>query len=403
MHCPDYSTVKFRLTLSLPVVYLLFLCSCANVPQLAAGESTNRIGIPPEVSITKGVGHGDMICLNVLLNEREEFLFLLETGWAFTAVDQSLAPKLGSPIGTVIVEDGFVGKEMPKTRYEAPPLFLGKTRLQTGGWVMTHDLSIFREALGRPIMGILGIDCLKHYCIQLDFNSGKLRFFDPDQPGDEGLGKAFLLTATDDGRYTVRENLLGVEGVNSFIDTGFNSTGTLAPQLFARGALDPKFAVAGTQMASLSGVGEYREGRFPKCEFGGETYTNLVLSEGRTTVIGLRFLARHLVTFNFPKSKIYLKRRAGEFPSDEARMSGLSIRRKDDAILVYSVDRGGPADREGVRENDVVLKINDLPANALEFWELRNMLRAGDGKEVRLTVERDGEQKQFIIILKRRI
>lgn len=56
---------------------------------------------------------------------------------------------------------------------------------------------------------------------------------------------------------------------------------------------------------------------FPKGDFGGDTYTNLslhkcpfLLSWREQKSIGLQFLARHLVTVNFPKQRLYLQRRS---------------------------------------------------------------------------------------------
>jgi hypothetical protein len=47
---------------------------------------------------------------------------------------------------------------------------------------------------------------------------------------------------------------------------------------------------------------------FQQCEWSGHTYTNLLIGEG-ATVLGLRFLARHLVTLDLPNDRLYLKRR----------------------------------------------------------------------------------------------
>ena len=44
-------------------------------------------------------------------------------------------------------------------------------------------------------------------------------------------------------------------------------------------------------------------------EFGGERYPDLhITGNNDDNTIGLRFLARHLVTFDFPKQTMYLKR-----------------------------------------------------------------------------------------------
>ena len=48
----------------------------------------------------------------------------------------------------------------------------------------------------------------------------------------------------------------------------------------------------------------------PVCVWGGNSYTNISVGEApgdAPSWIGLRFLARHMVTFNFPKAVMYLK------------------------------------------------------------------------------------------------
>jgi len=67
------------------------------------------------------------------------------------------------------------------------------------------------------------------------------------------------------------------------------------------------------------------------------------------------------------------------------------------------VGRDSAAERAGVKAGDVVLKLNGRPAKELELWEIRNMLAAGDGKEVRLTVQRGSKTKRFTIVLKRKL
>jgi len=53
-----------------------------------------------------------------------------------------------------------------------------------------------------------------------------------------------------------------------------------------------------------------RTARFGEGVFDGQTYNDLILMEcpSGENFVGLRFLARHLATFNFPKRTLYLKR-----------------------------------------------------------------------------------------------
>jgi hypothetical protein len=47
---------------------------------------------------------------------------------------------------------------------------------------------------------------------------------------------------------------------------------------------------------------------FPDGVLGAESYSKLHLHSGGNNLLGLSFLERHLVTFNFPKRVMYLKR-----------------------------------------------------------------------------------------------
>jgi hypothetical protein len=46
---------------------------------------------------------------------------------------------------------------------------------------------------------------------------------------------------------------------------------------------------------------------FSTSVWGALTYSNLVIQSGRPDLLGLKFLARHKVTFNFPKRVMYLR------------------------------------------------------------------------------------------------
>ena len=41
----------------------------------------------------------------------------------------------------------------------------------TGSNLLACDLKNLSSHTGHVIMGILGMDCLRHYCLQLDFSS----------------------------------------------------------------------------------------------------------------------------------------------------------------------------------------------------------------------------------------
>jgi hypothetical protein len=188
-------------------------------------------------------------------------------------------------------------------------LLLGDVRLVTGEMVATEDLAAHFP--GHTVDGILGMDCLGHYCLQLDFSENKIRFLDGTRLSGQELGTAFPITPIR-GCFFVNYNLAGVKQYGSLIDTGCNLDGVLVPDLFQQWT-NPRQTATGVSAG---------EAHYPDGIFGGVAYTNLYLGTGEQTLIGLHFLGRNLVTLNFPGRTLYLQQRsAGPLPGDDGYFS----------------------------------------------------------------------------------
>jgi hypothetical protein len=288
---------------------LLVLCSCETADSI-------RPELPAEVHFSKDAGRGDWLYLTLRLENGDELLFNVDTGAPVTVLDKSLEPKLGKRLSETTVR--YAWKEVTGHIYAAPKLYLGKTRLIIGDRVWTDELSrnLNRTNHIRPVMGILGMDCLRHYCVQLDFAAGRMRFLDPDHLETAALGKTFPLTLHPSGYVTIRENFTRTKDVTPIIDTGCLVDGVLEPKEFDLELREQKAAWT-NQFKDATGFSRCTA-FFSKAVFGGETYADVfmdkapaMLWKGRphyVNAIGLPFLARHLVTFNFPKKTMYLQR-----------------------------------------------------------------------------------------------
>jgi hypothetical protein len=194
------------------LVSLLLLCSCATVDPV-------RPRLPADVAFNKDAGRGTWLIVKLQLESGEELPFLLDTGAPWTFFDKSREPKLGKRLDSGTAWN--FGTKQESGVYAAPKLYLGGTPLMmTGTNVGTLDNKQISTKAGRPILGILGMDCLEHYCIQLDFAARKVRFLDDEQANKKGWGKPFPLTALDTGGLLASENLAGAKGAGSLIDTG---------------------------------------------------------------------------------------------------------------------------------------------------------------------------------------
>jgi len=249
------------------------------------------------------------------LQEGVELAFEVDTGSDTTILDKSLEPLLGRRIGTGHVPVPFDSAVGPQGIYKAPKLSLGRTQLLAAPQIVTMEL---HSRPSHPYKGILGMDCLQHYCIQLDFAAGKMCFLDPDHLDTHDLGRAFPITAKP-GRNTVCEgDLFGQGNMQFLVDTGFCGAfdAMLAPKLFQRFLREHKPGGADLTM-TFAGGESTSAASFPRLDFCCQTYTDLyfglvdIRPKRITANIGLRFVARHLATFNFPKRTIYLKPRSG--------------------------------------------------------------------------------------------
>ena len=270
---------------------LLFLCSCAT-------QDTIRPPVLAETSFNQEAGRGGLLLVSLNLESGEELLFVVDTGSPFCALDKTLESRLGNPLKNYQIHSMYGAT--PSKLYKAPKLYLNKIPLKTGDTVAVMDFKRLSDDLNQlahsshRIMGILGMECLRHYCIQLDFVDKKLRLLNSNHPGDQDLGKTFPLTISHGPYLIVRGSLAGGNGTSSMIDTGMTFDGDVSQKPFRQQQFFSKYSR--TNVVFKNGV------------FGGYSYTNLCLGDGHANVLGLGFISRNLVTFNFPKRTMYLKR-----------------------------------------------------------------------------------------------
>ncbi|HEV2319397.1 MAG TPA: hypothetical protein VGV18_06585, partial [Verrucomicrobiae bacterium] len=140
---------------------------------------------PREIPMNKDAGLGNWMIVNVHLAGGENFPAVLDTGCPTTCLDTSFESKLGSRIATNTLWDFGIKSEI--SLFLAPKFFLGDTPLmKIGPYVVTRDCEKISSAVGRPVMGIVGMDILQNYCIQLDFSARQIRFLDYDHANKSG-------------------------------------------------------------------------------------------------------------------------------------------------------------------------------------------------------------------------
>lgn len=272
---------------------LLFLCSCATKPHPSVAPANE---LPADTAINADAGRGGHLNVTLRLDDGREILFMVDTGSPITLLDKSLESELKKGRHTIPVSFVSGGREDADV-YSAPNLYWGNTRLTTGRYVAALDFKKLPFLKNPSVLGILGMDCLRHYCIQLDFEAGQIHFLKPQLQEANDLGPALPLSFSRGFCPQIHRATFIGTGTNLFVDLGCNIDGIV-----------DKKAINGLAMF------------FPERDWNGEMYTNLIVAGvGHADALGLRFLARHVVTFDFPKSTLYLKkRRIGPLTGDHS-------------------------------------------------------------------------------------
>jgi hypothetical protein len=290
------------------------LCSCATRKWYTPTASIPHL-LPNEIAFTDlngTAGRGGNLFLTLRLEDGQELAFLVDTGSPVTVLDKSLVPKLGERVASGEAFFPLHERRESGGIYRAPAIFLGNTRLLTGRWVITSDLAAMS---GGPLGGILGMDCLRFYSVQLDFEQNVLRFLDLNAPHVDS-GRPFPMIFSESGplEVSIPGDFFGSAYGTSQIDTGDPWDGAATSNLLHQAV----HVHTADWSKPVDPAGRYKA-HFPEVRFGGETYTDVVLRAHARNNIGLRFLARHLVTLDFPRGVMYLKRTSvGPLPPTKA-------------------------------------------------------------------------------------
>lgn len=275
----------------------------ASLALLASACTSVSTGgrVPGEAAINTGAGRGESLCFVVEGPRGEPWKFIVDTGAPETMLDRSLEPQLGPVLRTEQARYGYFGTRSVKV-FAAPALQLGGAPLRTGDHVLTDDFATLFPR--RHIRGILGMDVLRHYVVQIDFGRGRLRLIDPARPLPAGLGHAYSLRS-ESGAHFLQGDLFGLGRREYRVDTGCTIDAVLERPLFDQ-VLAAQKPLQTRTFPSPAGR-PIIECIFAEGSFDGRPHRRLVVDGADDNLLGLRLLARYGVTFDFPRQTLYLR------------------------------------------------------------------------------------------------
>ena len=394
-------------------VYLCIVLLIVSNVLFLSGCQTGQTKAPEVLAEFEIEDYTNGILLPVRI-QGKEYRFILDTGGSSTVFDDSLKGMLGKQIssnskGAFPYNDTNVSIE----RFDAPDVYLGSLNLKVFSFVKVVDLDRVIPGLSNIYQGIIGMDFLKSYIVQIDFDTEKVRilnkrkdfnifsFLDANKRTYKDWGEPIEIKTNKFDHQYVRGKVLDNIYTDFLIDTGCNFPGLLKKDIFEEMSShldtaenDRKLEIESEGKNYLGNI--IKTDRFSVGKF---NYKEMIFKEFSESILGLPFLSHHVVTFDFPNNTMYLKKgeRFGKqfgFSTSTAN-AGFVLSLYDGNLIVSYVDPNGPAQRKGIKKNDVVQKmqINEqvlTSFNTFDFLEFLSKL-SGSGDRSSIFTFRRGD------------
>lgn len=339
-----------------------------------------------------------LLLVPVFINDRR-YLFEIDTGSTRSALDRSFRDGLGDPIARTgaTTPDGHKSVDL----FSAPPAMLAGRRLSGVSQVVCMDFSAIRASSGTEIYGIVGMDFLSRRTLRIDVDAGEIVFL-ASVPEDSGTQVPIVLSA--EGLPSVRATLNGVSDRMFIIDTGHVGIGS--------GLLETRLMTHLVDIGSATRVGQVLtvsyenngtkrlQARFDDIALGRFRHSGTVFTEAAVSTLGMGYLSRYIVTFDFQERKMYLKPGARFNEPSRCNLSGAHLLRLSAKTTVESVDEGSASDRAGLKRGDIIEEIDSRATGSMSMFQIRKLFSM-PGKYI-LRLNRDSAVVQVTLVLKER-
>lgn len=377
---------KFRIRLTTAVGLAICLVAVAAWAAPAADVKARQVIAEFEVA-----PDGDFLRVPVTIGQ-EIYPFLVNTGNATTTIDDSLRQKYDLEKIKVEVRGRRGG--VVRDRFGGLTARLGNLPLEFPLGVESGDFAGMRENLDIEVLGEIGIDVLGQYIVQIDFDEGILRFLSSLPPSP---GEAIRITPLggEGGAPTIPVILPGRPADKFIVATGRGGH-SLEIRSEILGQLEEKKQVTifdKEKGVTRSGNLLYETGRVESVQIGKFRHSGILVNSAEQNVVGLAYLARYIVTFDFPRSKMYLKKgKSLDAPDSRFSLWNVGIAREGEKVVVREVHGYGPAHQIGLKSGDVVESINNCDVKRLSNWQVRRLL-GREGRSLSVVVLRGNEKR----------
>lgn len=387
----------------------------------AAGANTPRA--KPEVRLTSGDSakmpylmddNGNEI-LKVRVNNSPPLNFTIDTGSDVFAIitnrqakSLGLTPRNNYKVGVA----GNIGEIEAATIPGADLTMPGVEALNQRIEVIVSDESVDNES---KIDGVLGLEFLKKFIVEIDYEAQTLSLYAPEKYQYKGAGEVIPIKIKD-GAPMVRLKMTtaGGKSIEDYfeVDNGMGATLVFKTPAVKKYGLLAEMQTIQAPLDIEAG-GEYRRriGRLKSLQLGRFVIENPTVSlsenvEGEGGTLGEEILRRFKVIFDFSHHRMIIEANSHFKEPYEEDMSGISLTPEENGgtklFRIRQVVANTPASEAGLQADDLITAIDGRPAADFTEGHIERMFTQ-DGREFALTIKRGEKVLQARLKLRRLI
>jgi len=347
------------------------------MPRQRWGGLAKRLAVMLTAAFACGAAHADELPINLVRNHPfidvsingRPVVALLDTGAAASWVDEDLAAELGiGALWKLATAEGASGPYVRNDRTVPAGVRIGSVVSEEKTLGLLDVDAIFGvlpegEAMPRAI---IGLDILRNYVIELDFDRSVASFTPADAYADFPAEGAIALERAS-GLRLLRTKLDGVDAL-AVVDTGATSAVHLSVDFEGAGDLGRRPG-SQTLVSSIGGIHQRPVTSLDQVEFAGRTFANAPLTLSAQplgnridAVIGMQLLGQFNLILDFSRSRMWMTPNANfgaPFRRDRIGLHTRGERLEDGNGLLVLVAPGSPAEKAGFKTGEIVKEMRN--------------------------------------------
>ena len=274
------------------------------------------------------------------------------------------------------------------------------------------------ERYGIPLSGIIGSNLLERFKVTLNYRNQRVILSpDKEDTGESAHGRRFKFTNHQVNNAPmidckINENI----SVSAMVDTGQPYSVVLPLDYLDKMGVrdDPSLVKSKGLMIKWPGtktIDTYL-GRIEQFVQGSLKIQDLMCCFAElppllsVPLLGKDYLCQFLITIDYPNDEIlFVPYEDAQFVKDMFSFGVNLSTGQNNSIVVYGLWTGGPADKARVDVGDEIVACNGMPFSGDAIFELRQLIRDENVKEIKLVVKDEEGQREVVLhkemILKR--